>query len=177
MSDPLAWLVDQWSWVTAAIVIPLTWFLGRVGVLATKRTDRWLERKVDQWVASRAKRKKAKEQRRRDEQRAAELRKLEGERVGVRFLVRESKDDPGTLIEVIGIDPKARKARVRAIPLDRSDDPPVTLIAWDTLTRPADQQRHATARLDADSYDDNDGWVRYERVDPQTSAESAENPL
>lgn len=159
------WLSDQWSWVTAIIVGPVTWFLGRVGVLATKRTDAWLEKKADQWDNWRKAGAVRKDREQKERDRETHLRKLETERVGARFRVKETKDDPGRVIEVIGLDPRHPDQKVRTRPVDEPEEFRVTLIEWRQLTKSPDRQIHETARFDARSDDDADGWIRYERVD------------
>jgi hypothetical protein len=106
-----------------------------------------------------------------------EMEKLSEDRVGAQFLHRVHRDDAGIQVTVVELDPHQPKQRVivRYEPVPgrppTPHDPPVdqrVSVEWRALTAPDAEQRHRTARLIENSYDDADGWIEYERIWPQT---------
>lgn len=98
---------------------------------------------------------------------------LERARVGERFLWRASPDDEGMLGTVVGLDRLHPKIKVRVKWISPPDREPsqhdystdtVTIMEWGSLTRSPADQRHRTALLIANSFNDEDGWIEYERI-------------
>lgn len=102
----------------------------------------------------------------------ADLRaRLEVDRVGAQFLRRDTAEDLGTVVTVLelGLDWK-RQVLVEEVALEGR--PPTEFdhrpglrvnIDWRALNLSEAEQRHATAHM-IRSYDDADGWIRFERV-------------
>ncbi len=103
---------------------------------------------------------------------ADELQRIRSERIGATFLQRSDPDDPGVILTVDDLDPKAPHHRVMVLSEpapDRVDrdhglSPGRVSMEWRFLTLPEAEQRHRTARLIEDSFDDNLGWVEVERL-------------
>lgn len=164
LADVGTWLVDQWSWATAVIVAPLAWILGRLRVFATKRADAWIEARWDGFGKWRKTRKELRMKARMERDDRKFMAQLESERVGARFRRREDKDDPGSIMEVIGLAPRQPRFQVRIRAVEAAPDSPAVLVQWSDLTKSERAQRYENARLQLDSYDENDGWVTYERL-------------
>jgi len=97
--------------------------------------------------------------------------RLEAERIGRTFTRRYTREDPGTLVRVIGLhgDQKVRveewaPAGREPTDFDPSELPMRYVTTWDALTRSPADQRHHTARLMELSIDDADGWLMIEPV-------------
>lgn len=105
-----------------------------------------------------------------------EIELLRRERVGARFRWKASKEDVGMIGTVIRL--AEQQSRLRVVvdfespvgrPPTKYDYQAPTSIEWKVLTAPDDEQIHRTARMNAKSFDDNDGWVEFEQLPREPS--------
>ena len=147
--------------------------VGFLRELGRDRASRLVQRRADKRLHQQAEadaakaRKDAEAQAERERQR---LERIRTERVGRRFMRRETRADPGIGVEVVDLDPRQPQDRVivrYTATAGRSPtryDPPsdTVSIEWKILTQSPSEQRHRTARLIEQSFDDNDGWLQFE---------------
>ena len=105
---------------------------------------------------------------------ADERTRLKAERVGAKFRKRYTADDTGTIVtvrelrnpnwqEMVNVKEVAPAARE---PTEFDNQFPARYgIKWSDLTKSDSEQRHLTARVMAESFDDADGWIEFERLD------------
>lgn len=177
----------DWWWIAGGVVVGLV--VGWSVALSTSFLVGYLrERGRIRAAADAAQGAEKDQQRRADAEREAQRvakvaaqvehsRTIEGlraERVGSHFIRRSTRTDPGIAVTVIDLcdrDP-LRRVIVREEHLPgRSPteyDGPDLLerlsIDWTNLVQAPAAQRHHTARLMAESHDDRDGWLLFERV-------------
>ena len=93
--------------------------------------------------------------------------------MGAQFLCRESATDVGyrVIVTALAEDRPGSWVVVRAIPNPEREPTPHDLrtdidvrIEWRTLTQSGDEQRHRTARVIVKSFNDEDGWIEFERI-------------
>lgn len=160
--------------VLAVGLLLIAWLLGRMKVVAERRTEASLDKFIDRWAVSwrrwRAKskaRKAAKNERER-------LARLEADRVGRKFLWRASAKDPGMVGEVVSLG-SDRPAEVVVVSWsnptgrkpERDDlykDGDRIGVEWKHMTMSSEEQRHWTARMIAGSTNDIDGWVEFQEI-------------
>lgn len=84
------------------------------------------------------------------------------ERLGARFRRREHIDDPWLTGTVVAVD---RRGDHVVVEWNVSSGTERVRHAWSSLTEPANEQRHRTARLMMDPPgEDHEGWTQFERL-------------
>ena len=171
LTDLWDWLADMpvWAWILGLLLV----VLGRRIQAGIERIWDWCSTGIRKWFQKRTKERK---KRRAAAVTANELERVRKERVGRLFRQRLTPDDPGMFGKVVRLDaqrrgyvfviwvnPPGRKTTVGDPTAGQSIG-----TEWRQLIKPADDQRHITARVDLKSLDDNDGWVVFEEV--ETSA-------